>query len=270
MTSFEHPLVKLDIHAGIATIRLDRPEKRNALHRPMMQGIAGALDAVRDDPAVRVVVLRGNGPAFSSGIDHTFLVEIFQSAQTVPFAHIHHDLQEVFHRLERMLKPTIAALHRACVGMAFELALACDFRVATADCVLGLPEILFGIIPDVGGTTRLVRAVGPVKAKELILLGSFLSAEKAERLGLVTEVAGDEGDLDARVLAMAQRLASRSAAAVGMGKRLIQQSAEMDARASFELEGTVQEQLMRQPDLGTRFPAALQEIREALNRVESR
>lgn len=262
MSAAEHPLVQIDVRDGVANLLLDRADKRNALDRELMDSIAGALDAVRDDAEARVVVLRGKGAAFSSGIDHNFLLEIFQEAQSVPFAHLHTDLQEVFHRLERMQKPVIAAMHRACLGMALELALACDFRVATEDCVVGLPEIAFGIIPDVGGTTRLVRAVGPVKAKELILSGTILSAQEAEHIGLVTEVAIDEADLAERVEALAGRLAAHAPAAVGKAKALIQQSAEVDAAQSFRLEGTVQEILMSQPDLAERFPRALAFIKE--------
>src|SRR5262245_49255162 len=86
MTTSHHPLVQLDVRDQIATLLLDRPDKRNALDRGLMESIAGALDAVRDDAAVRVVVLRGKGAAFSSGIDHNFLVEIFQKSQSAPFA----------------------------------------------------------------------------------------------------------------------------------------------------------------------------------------
>jgi len=175
------PLVIRTVQAGVAQLTLNRPDKRNALNGPMMQALASGLDAVRDDPEVRVVVLCGAGPAFSSGIDHTLLLEVFQKSQQVPFRHVHHDLQDVFHRIERMEKPVIAVLHRACAGMALELALACDFRIALADCVMGLPEVAFGIIPDVGGTTRLVRTVGVPRAKELILTGKFLTAETAGR-----------------------------------------------------------------------------------------
>ena len=257
-------LVETDRRDGVVTLLLNRPEKRNALDRALMDAFAAALDEVRDDPAARVLVVRGAGPMFSSGIDHGLLLEVFQKARSVPFAHLHHDLQEVFHRLERVRVPVIAALQGACVGMAFELALACDFRVATADCLVGLPEIHFGIVPDVGGTTRLTRAVGPVKAKELIMLGSLVSAAEAARLGLVTEVAADQADLDARVGALAARLSDLSAAALGQAKALVQQSAEIDARASYQLEGTVQELLMQQPDLPSRVPRALEWIKQRL------
>ncbi len=258
--------VKIQIEGGIATLTLDRAEKRNALDRALMEDLARALDAVRDDPAARVVVVRGAGPVFSSGIDHSLLLDVFNKARSVPWAHVHRDLQDVFHRIERMRKPVIAALHRACVGMAFELALACDFRGAPVDGKVGLPEIAGGSIPDVGGTTRLVRAVGPVKAKELVMLGSLVGAREAHRLGLVTELAEDEADLAARVAALAGKLAGRSPAALGHAKALVHASAELDARRSYELEGVVQEILIAQPDLAERFPQALAFIKEELAR----
>lgn len=265
----DHPLVRVAISGGVATLTLDRASKRNALDRALMESIAAALDAVRDDPAARVVVIRGDGPVFSAGIDHGFLLEVFQKAREVPFAHVHHDLQDTFNRLERMGKPTIAAIHRAAVGMAFELALACDFRVVTADTVVGLPEIAFGIVPDVGGTTRLVRCVGPVKAKDLILTGRLVGAAEAERLGLVTEVASDEQDLAARVATLAGRLARHSPTALGMAKGLVQAAADADQQASLRLEGTVQQVLMKQPDLAERFPAALAFIKEEMARASA-
>jgi enoyl-CoA hydratase/carnithine racemase len=259
----DRPLVAVEVAAGVATLWLDRVEKRNALDRGLMNAIAAALDRVRDDPEARVVVIRGRGPVFSSGIDHALLLEVFREAQRVPFAHVHRDLQDVFHRLERMRKPTIAALHRACVGMAFELALACDLRVATPDTLVGLPEIHFGIIPDVGGTTRLVRAVGPVKAKELIMTGELVAGPEAVRLGLVSEVTDD---LDARVASLAARLASLSPVALGHAKALVQQAADVDAATSFAAEGTTQQVLMAQPDLAERLPRAVAWIKERLAR----
>jgi enoyl-CoA hydratase/carnithine racemase len=179
------PVVTIDRSGPVATLWLDRPEKRNALDAALMRSLAEALDAVRDDAAVRVLVLRGRGPVFSSGIDHALLVEVFQKSRSAPFPHLHGDLQAVFDRIERMHRPVVAVLHGACMGMALELALACDLRLATAGCVLGLPEVAFGILPDVGGTTRLCRVVGPARARELILTGKAVRAETAERWGQV-------------------------------------------------------------------------------------
>lgn len=261
-------LVEVTLNEGVATLRLNRPDRRNALNAELMRALAAALDGVRDDPAARVVVLAGNGPVFSSGIDHSFLLEIFQKSQHVPFSHLHHDLQDVFHRMERMEKPVIAALHRACVGMALELALACDLRVATADCALGLPEIAFGIIPDVGGTTRLTRTVGAQRARALILTGQIITAGRAAAMGLVDEVADDGADLEARVRRLAARLSGFSPLSLGKAKALVRHAAEVDEATSFRLEGLVQQVLMAQPDLATRFPAALALIKAGIERPE--
>ena len=255
-------LVSVEQDGPVATVWLDRADKRNALSSALMADLAAALDRVRDDAAVRVVVLRGRGPVFSSGIDHALLMEVMQKAAHVPFAHLHHDLQDVFHRLERMQKPVVAALHRMCVGMALELALACDLRIATADTVLGLPEIAFGIVPDVGGTTRLTREVGPARARELVLTGRLIDAAAAERHGLVHEVAADESALDAAVARACERLARHPPVAVGLAKELCRAAAGSSEAVSFRLEGVVQQLLMTQPDLAARFPAALAFIKE--------
>jgi enoyl-CoA hydratase/carnithine racemase len=243
---------------------LDRAEKRNALDAALMRDLAAALDAIRDDGAARVLLLRGRGAVFSSGIDHNLLVEVFQKSRSAPFPHLHADLQAVFDRLERVHRPVVAVLHRVCMGMALELALACDLRVATADCVLGLPEVAFGILPDVGGTTRLVRVVGPARARELILTGKAIRAATAERWGLVNEVATDDADLERRLERLVRRLAAHSPIAIGHAKQLIAASAEVDAQTSLRLEGIFQEVLLAQPDVATRFPAAVAFIKQEM------
>jgi enoyl-CoA hydratase/carnithine racemase len=141
--------------------------------------------------------------------------------------------------------------------MAFELALAADLRIATADCVLGLPEVAFGLVPDVGGTTRLVRVVGEARARELILTGRLVNGRTAERYGLVHEVAADVADLERLALQRAELLASHPPAALGLAKVLCQASAEIGGATSFRFEGVVQQALFAQPDLIKRFPAAL-------------
>lgn len=236
-----------------ATLWLDRADRRNALDGHTMRALAAELDALRDDPAIRVIVLRGRGAMFSSGIDHQLLLEVFGKTREVPFLHLHHDLQDVFHRMARLAKPVVAVLHGGAVGMALELALAADIRIATADCVLGLPEIAFGLVPDVGGTTRLVRAVGEPRARELILTGRMVRGRTAERYGLVHEVAEDASDLEARVTRACSRLAQHPPTAIGLAKTLCALSADADAASSFRLEGIVQQTLLGQPDLAARF-----------------
>ena len=258
-------LVSIERAGAVATLWLDRAEKRNALDATLMRDLAAALDEIRDDTTARVLLLRGRGPLFSSGIDHTLLLEVFQKSRSAPFPHLHGDLQAVFDRLDRMHRPVVAVLHRLCMGMALELALACDLRIATADCVLGLPEVAFGILPDVGGTTRLTRVVGPARARELILTGKAIRAATAERWGLVNEVATDDADLTRRLERLTRRLVAHSPIALGHAKQLIAASAEVDAATSLRLEGIFQEVLLAQPDVATRFPQAVAFIKQEMN-----
>lgn len=248
------PRIQLDRTGPVTTLWLDRTDKRNAMDSAMMKELAAALDTVGADREVRVVVLRAKGPVFSSGIDHSLLVEVFGATQRSPFLHLHHELQEVMNRIARLHQPVIAAIHGACIGMAFELVLAADIRIATEDCVMGLPEIAFGLVPDVGGTTRLIRAVGEPRARELVLTGRLVKAHTAERYGMVHEVAAD---LDARVAAVCEQLAAHSGTALGLAKALCQASADADAATSFRLEGVVQQALLAQPDLPQRLQAAV-------------
>jgi enoyl-CoA hydratase/carnithine racemase len=247
------PRITVD-RGPITTLWLDRADKRNAMDADLMKELGAAFDDVGADRGVRVVVLRGRGTVFSSGIDHSLLTQVFGATQSSPFLHLHHQLQDTFHRMSRLHQPIIAALHGVCAGMALELVLAADIRIASTDCVLGLPEIAFGLVPDVGGTTRLIRAVGEPRARELILTGRFLKAATAERYGMIHEVADS---LDARTAALAEQLAQHSSTALGLAKTLCLASADADAATSFRLEGVVQQALLGQPDLMTRFPQAL-------------
>jgi len=258
------PTTSLERSGGIATLWLDRADKRNAMDADLMKGLAAAFDEIGGDRSVRVVVLRGRGSVFSSGIDHTLLTQVFGATQSSPFLHLHHQLQDTFHRMSRLHQPVIAAMHGVCVGMALELALAADIRIASEDCVMGLPEIAFGIVPDVGGTTRLVRAVGEPRARELILTGRLVKATTAERYGLVHEVTGNGDALAQRAMAVAEQLSAHSGTALGLAKTLCSASADADAATSFRLEGVVQQTLLAQPDLMTRFPAALAFIKAQL------
>lgn len=256
--------VVIERAGGVATVWLAREAKRNALDGALMRALAATFDELAADAETRVVVLRGKGPVFSSGIDHSLLLEVFQGAKQVPFLHLHHQLQETFHRMARLQKPIIAALHGVCAGMALELALAADLRIATADCALGLPEIAFGIVPDVGGTTRLLRAVGEPRARDLVLTGRLVRGATAASYGLVHECVADAAALEAAVAERAALLATHPPVAMGLAKTLCQLSADADAASSFRLEGIVQQVLLGQPELLQRFPAALAFIKAQL------
>lgn len=259
--------ISVDRDGAIATVWLDREAKRNALDADTMKGFASALDALAEDSAIHVVVLRGRGKVFSSGIDHTLLMQVIGDSKKVPFLHVHYQLQDTFHRMSRMQKPVIAALHGVAVGMAFELALAADLRVATTDCVMGLPEIAFGIVPDVGGTTRLVRAVGESRARDLVLTGRLVRGRTAHAWGLVHDVVEADA-LDRTVRARAEAIARHPPVAVGLAKTLCGLSANTDEATSFRLEGVIQQTLFAQADLAARFPSALAFIKDQIARAE--
>ncbi len=256
--------ISLDRDGAIATVWLAREAKRNALDAELMRALSAVLDDVAADNQIRVVVVRGKGPVFSSGIDHSLLLEVLEGSKQTPFLHLHHQLQDTFHRMTRMQKPVIAALHGVAVGMALELALAADVRIATEDCIVGLPEIAFGIVPDVGGTTRLIRAVGEPRARELILTGRLVRAKVAAPWGLVHDVVADEPALERELAARAALMASHPPVAVGLAKTLSQAAAEADSATAFRFEGVVQQALLGQAELARQFPAALAFIKAQL------
>lgn len=256
--------IALDRDGAIATVWLTRESKRNALDAQLMRALADVLAELAGDNQARVVVVRGRGPVFSSGIDHSLLLEVLEGSKQTPFLHLHHQLQDTFHQMARMQKPVIAALHGVAVGMALELALAADVRLATEDCIVGLPEIAFGIVPDVGGTTRLLRAVGEPRARELILTGRLVRARVAAPWGLVHDVVPDEAALDAAISARAELLASHPPVAIGLAKTLCQVAADADSSTAFRMEGLVQQALLGQSSLAQQFPAALAFIKAQL------
>ncbi len=251
--------ILIDQEGPIAKLTLNRPKKKNALNQTMLDALRAALLEVRDRPSVRAILLQGADGVFSSGIDQSLLMEAFQKSQEVPFRHIHHDLQDTFDMMERTEKPIIAVLSSYCMGLGLELALACDFRICTADCILGLPEIAFGLIPDVGGTTRLVRAVGVQRAKRMILTGGMITGRKAAQIGL-TDTVPDQTTAEKEALALAEQLAELPGTAVGLAKVAVLHAAELDAGTSRKMEGWLQSILMKEPSLADNFMKAKERI----------
>jgi enoyl-CoA hydratase/carnithine racemase len=147
---------------------------------------------------------------------------------------------EAWNLAEEMTKPTICQIHGACIGGALELALACDLRVIAADAVVGLPETRVGLIPDVGGSSRLPAVVGLGRAKELIMTGKLIGGEEAERIGLANRIA-PAGGLDEATAAMVDELLACAPVAVGLAKRVIDASARPALSTTLELEAVMQE-----------------------------
>jgi len=217
---------------------LNRPDKRNAFHAELVLATGAALRAAADDPAVRCVVLRGAGPLFSSGMDLGALAGLAEAPERLRA--FRRTCVEAWSLAEEMPKPVICAIQGACIGGALELALACDFRVLAADAMVGLPEAAIGLIPDVGGCSRLPQVVGLGRAKELIMTGRLIGAEEAERIGLANRVAPPE-ELDAAVQRLADELLACAPVAVGLAKRVMDASARPALAATLELEVVAQE-----------------------------
>jgi enoyl-CoA hydratase/carnithine racemase len=234
VTRREGPL----LHVG-----LNRPEKRNALHRELLLELVEAVAAAERDADVRAIVLYGEGPVFSAGVDFGTL----GGESRVPFRSHVGDMQAALSRLETVEKPVIAAMQRYVPGLGLELALACDFRIATADCELGLPEVRLGLVPDVGGTTRLVRTVGYARAKELIMTGRMIPAADALAIGLVHQVV-PVGEHLAAAARLGEELAQNAPLAVGLAKRLIDLGANADKHTFLAMELLAQSVLIRSED----------------------
>lgn len=229
-------------------IILNRPDKRNAINIEMFRAFEAAVTEANRTPGLRAVIIRGEGESFSAGIDVSALLGLAQTFGPhwqQRMRSITDEFQAVLNRLERLELPTIALLHGHCLGLAFELALACDIRLAAEGTILGLPETRLGIIPDVGGTTRLTRIVGPARAKELIFTGRRFDVATAERWGIVNYVVEREM-LDAKATGLAEEIAQVAPLAVGMAKRVIDGLADIDR--GLMLEGWAQSQLFASED----------------------
>ena len=222
-------LIEVEQHGAVALLRLNRPEKLNALSTALER----ELDAALDDARVRsagAIVIAGNERAFSAGAD---MSEIGEAGAADALAY-YRDTGGVYERIARLPQPSIAAIRGWCLGGGFELALACDFRIADSGATFGLPEVEIGIIPSSGGTVRLVKAIGALRAKELILLRRRLPTAQVAELGLVTEVVN--GDPEARALAVAAELAELPALAVELAKKAADGAEDSSRDAALLIE----------------------------------
>jgi enoyl-CoA hydratase len=211
---------KLD--SGVVELTLNRPEALNALNLATLIALKEKLQALSVDDTVRVIVLRGAGEkAFVAGAD----IREMQSMGRTDAAQFSRLGHAVCLLLETMPKVTIAAVHGFALGGGTELALACDFILASEKAQFGLPEVGLGVIPGFGGTIRLSRVVGTPRAKELVFSGERIKAEEACSLGLVRRVLPQEGFFE-QVLAFATKIALNSLPAVAAAKSLLNEFEE--------------------------------------------
>lgn len=241
-------LVITNKHADIFEIILNRPEKRNAINLQLYEQLGEAIQEATEVSGVRMTILRGKGLTFSAGIDLAALLELSQKygpGWQQRMRSITHDFQAVLTKLERLEMPTIALIHGHCLGLALEIALACDIRIAAEGTKIGLPETRLGLVPDVGGITRLTRLVGPARAKELIFTGRQIDAAIAERWGIVNYVVAPDA-IEDKATSLAEEIKASAPLAIGMAKRVIDGLADIDR--GLMLEGWAQSQLITTED----------------------
>jgi enoyl-CoA hydratase/carnithine racemase len=231
-------IVYTEDRGHVRHVVLNRPEKRNAMSQELLRALGEALREAAADESVHCVVLRGEGPVFSAGVDLAELAESAGQAGVMrPFRQVFLDCANI---CEEMAKPVVCQIHRTCVGGALEVALGCDLRIASSDGQFGLPEVKFGIIPDVGGSTRLPAVVGLGRAKELIMTARTIDASEAERIGLINRMVAPE-ELEQATQQFVDELLANSHVAVGRAKRVIDASARPTIAQSLEMEISVQE-----------------------------
>ncbi|MBD3253828.1 MAG: hypothetical protein GF383_01985 [Candidatus Lokiarchaeota archaeon] len=249
-------LIEENEEKTITTIKLNRPEKRNAMGYNLMVGLQEALDKVERTKA-RVVVITGGDDIFSSGIDLSFLTGQAAAPEgVIPDLKIPRNfryfantwIHPIFTKIEKMEKPVIARINGVCFGMAFELALACDFRFCTESALFSMLETKIGMNPDVGGTIRLVRLVGIQNTKDIILTGRRFDGKEAYRLGVVNRAGKTIQEVDDMINFYADELIDSGPLAVGLAKKLIDDCYGKDIALGLELETLVSSQLLQTKD----------------------
>ena len=252
------PLVEIEDRGAVRHVVMTRAEKRNAMNGDMVLALGEAFRDASMDESVRVVVVRGDGPMFSSGMDLGSLGDL--AANPSGLRGFRREVLLAWNLLEEMTKPTICQIHGACIGGAMELALACDMRVMAEDAVAGLLETRIGLLPDVGGCSRLPAVVGLGVAKELIMTGRVIDGREAHRIGFANRIAPAD-EVDAAVQGLCNELLACAPLAVGLAKRVMDAAAKPALAATLEQEVTAQQLLAGSDDFaeGTR---AFQEKRD--------
>jgi len=223
--------VGLTVTDGIGTIRLDRPPM-NALNSTIQEELRAAATAASADDEVRAVVVYGGEKVFAAGADIKEMADMTYVAMAARAG----ALSSAFDSVANIPKPVVAAITGYALGGGCELALACDWRVASADAKLGQPEINLGVIPGAGGTQRLPRLVGPARAKEIIMSGRFVGAEEALAIGLVDKVVPTASDVYDAAVALVKPYTLGPAAALRAAKLAVDRGMEMDLASGLAWE----------------------------------
>ncbi len=227
--NYEFILVTPEAKKHIALIQLNRPKELNALNLQLMLELKDALQNLDKNDEVRCIIITGNQQAFAAGAD------IKQMESRTPVDLIKIDQFETWDQIRKTSKPIIAAVCGFALGGGCELAMTCDMIVAGESAKFGQPEIKIGIMPGAGGTQRLTRAVGKALAMEMVLTGKFISAEEAQKAGLINRVVPDEVYLD-EALKLASEVATMSPIALRLAKESVLKSFETGLQEGLYFE----------------------------------
>jgi len=227
--------VLLDIQERIATLTINRPKALNALNIETLLDIKAAVEQVRNNDEVDVLIITGAGDkAFVAGADITAMVNM-TAMEGRAFGRLG---GEVTNLIETISKPIIASIDGFCLGGGCELAMACDFRICSDKSKFGQPEVGLGVTPGFGGTQRLPRLIGTSMAKQLLFTGEVISAQEALRIGLVNQVVfGDR--LKTEVLKIAQMIVSRGQLAVRLCKDAVNNGMQVDITRAMSIESDI-------------------------------
>lgn len=235
---------------GVGIVRLNRPERRNALNTVLVGELAALFDAMAEDEGVHVVIVTGGDSFFCAGFD--------LKEQSLPLLL---DIRDLYKKLDSFEKPLIAAINGSCLAGGCEMAMSCDLRIAGDGASFGLPEIRFGAVAFAGGTQKLPRLIGMAKAKEMHFTGDAIDAQEAYRVGLVNRVVPAASVME-ESMKLARTLAQRSPTALRMAKFLINTGTRMELQTALEFEAEVGKSLYA-------FPEALkQEMGKAAQRED--
>jgi len=227
----QYRYLKVEQEGKVAILWINRPQQLNALNMELLEELERALEELEAAEGVQALVLTGQGRAFVAGADIREMKD-FSPREAEAFSQLGH---RVMARIESLSKPIVAAVNGFALGGGLELALSCDFIYAAEEAKLGQPEINLGIIPGFGGTQRLSRRIGKARAKELVFTGRTISAEEAQRWGLVNRVTSADRLLE-EARAVAQQMAEKGAVALRLAKRAVDEGTEMDLSRGCVLE----------------------------------
>lgn len=238
---------------NIAKITLNRPDALNAFSPELVKDLNEALDQAENDKDIRAIIISAEGKAFSAGAD----LKAMGSLSEEEISKFTESGLELFQRIEDFPKAIIAAINGVCLGGGLELAAACDIRIAAAEIKIGTPEVSLGLIPAWGGSSRLPFLIGMSRAKEMILTGTIISSEEAEKIGLVSKVVPAD-ELASTASFTAAKIADNAPIAVAEAKRVMNATRTMTMPEGNALQAEVAAKLAKTHDLQEGIKAVLE------------